>query len=241
MKILLTGDSHLAALHHGLKALQAEGRAPAGVSFDLRPLGSAEHSTRPFFEAQPDHLRLTHPAYASRLPRIPPDPGGPYDAIGLSLPLWSLRPVRALVVAGLAPSPAAPLRPISANAFAASVRGDMQHVLALAEALVARGYRTCAVAPPRLFADHPILRRAPVPLVLSMLDRAQAILLDELARRGVDAVLPPAQCFDDLGLVRPAYRLSDAGDPHHANAAFGALMIHEIAAWATTPARAPTA
>ena len=57
--ILLTGDSHTAALRKGQIAIEAEGRWPEQVRLSIRPLGGGHLTCEPFFVDRGDHAEIT--------------------------------------------------------------------------------------------------------------------------------------------------------------------------------------
>ena len=228
MKILVVGDSHTGALNKGLVALVAAGRADLKSQVIVRPLGGGHLLPTPFFEDGGDHAIITEPLYAKNLARIPPDKGFA-GVIGLCMPLWPMRVQNQIVWSDFCLMPTQPGRhPVSEAVFRQIVLADQAYVLKLIDLLQRQGTRLIAVSPPGLFRDHGTVRKMPGPAALHMFQAYRTIMVDQLVARAVPIVDIPRQCLDAEGYMESAYRSEDSGDHHHANAAFGALMIDQI-------------
>lgn len=232
MKLMITGDSHTGCLHLGIQELRAQNRFDPEVDISVIPLGGGHLLVNPFFEETDTEIRVTEPEYLPRMATIPPRTPQ-FDAIGLSMPLWSLRVVRTLGWAQYALSERVEgLRPISGAEFRHLVLTDQAHILRLIEALHRKGHRVFAVAAPTFFRDNPVLRILPPAMAIRMAETYRDIMKAELTARGVDFIDIPAQCRDDEGFMLQEYRYEDPADHHHANRAYGALIVRDIQTWA---------
>lgn len=234
MKILITGDSHTAALNRGLMELRATGQTDAAVDILVKQLGGGHLLPTPFFNDVGTHAEIADPAYRKSFGFLPPK-AAHFDAIGLSMPLWPMRVVHQLVWGDLSLATRSPdRRPISHAAFRQIVLQDQRYVLQLAELLARVGVTPIAISGPGLFRDHAVLRVVTAEHVLAIFNAYRAIMIAELARRDVTIINIPAVCLDADGFMNPDFRHDDAKDHHHANAAFGALMIQAVQDWART-------
>lgn len=244
MRAMITGDSHTAALHRGHAALLDEGRWPAGLALDIRPLGGGHLTRAPFFSDRGDHAEITTAEYRRRFDRLPLASDGPDVVYGLSAPLHSVRvwrhPAwRRFSPAGLAPGSAAPgesATPVSSGLLRRVILDDQRHVLALIAILLRGGRQTFVVEAPRPFRHHPALDETSPDLVAHIDAIYRRTIRRELDAMGVPVVSVPEDCLD-RGFMRDDY--AQPGDPHHGNAAYGRLMMERVAAFLEGAADAP--
>lgn len=228
MKTLIVGDSHTAALHKGLASLVAAGRSELAARITIRPLGGGHLLPTPFFEDCGDHAAIVAPLYLKNFARLPPDAGFT-GVIGLCMPLWPMRVQHKIVWSDHCLAPTLPGRhPISNAVFRQMVLADQAHVLRLIDLFRRQGILVIAVSGPGLFRDHATVRKLPGHSALQMFQTYRAIMLDQLEARKVPTVDIPRQCLDTEGYMTSDFRNEDPDDDHHANAAFGALMIDQI-------------
>lgn len=232
MHVLIVGDSHTGPLERGRLLLQARGEAPADIDWRIVALGSGARMNRAFWRARGDHAELTDARYRQRLARIPGDGPRP-DVIGLSMPLWSGRVMRAMLSDAVLPFDlvepgAAPGRLISGALFRRIVMDDMAPSLRLATFLRAAGMAVVVIEPPGIFRDYRYLIKAPARVVLALQARVRAIQHEGLAAAGLPVVALPKEARDGDGFMRRCWRHEDPTDSHHANAAFGAVMLTRV-------------
>ncbi len=236
MKILITGDSHTGALSHGLLELRTAGQTNSAVDIQIRPLGGGHILPTPFFRDVGSHAEIVDEDYRKLFAFLPPK-GMKVDVIGLSMPLWPMRVVHQLVWGGLSLAERLPNRqPISTSVFRQFVLQDQRYVLKLVELLSRAGITVLAISGPGLFRDHHVLREMRAEHVLKVFDAYRAVISEELRRRNIPVIDIPAKCLDDDGFMFGAFRHDDIKDSHHANGAFGALMIQSLQNWANTQA-----
>lgn len=237
MKILITGDSHTAALQRGLKALRAQGALREGVEVSVKPLGGGHVLPTPFWRDAGDHAEIIAPGYRAQFTRLPPqqpaiDVLAP-DVLALCMPLWPMRILHRMAGEKLALADrVADHATVSKAVFRQLVLADQQHVLGLIDLFNRIRMPCVALSPPVLFADHKVLARYPAAQALRVFDTYRAIMLAELAARDVPVIDLPPETRQADGFMRPDFRHDDPEDAHHANAAFGALMIRRLQDWA---------
>ncbi|MCL4676937.1 MAG: hypothetical protein KJZ59_13240, partial [Pararhodobacter sp.] len=176
--------------------------------------------------------------YRKRVPRLPPA-GAAFDAIGLCMPMWFGRVLRDFVEDDLTlASIGEGGRLISAALFRHMVLRDQQPALDLTVFLRDLGTPVFVVDPPTVFRENRYLNRVSVARLLGFVAAHRAVMKDELARLGIPLVERPADSTRD-GFMRQQFRRKDPTDRHHANAAFGELMLDQIAARAPELCRMP--
>lgn len=89
--------------------------------------------------------------------------------------------------------------------------------------------RAVAVQAPPPRADHPIIHDLGVrPEIVAAVDSAyRQVMTEKIERLGIEVVAPPASTWH-AGFLRDDLKSERAGDTHHANRAYGRLMIGEI-------------
>lgn len=232
MRFLITGDSHTGPLKRGLKKLREAGELDPSMHIRVQPIGGGHLVNRPFWEMRGDHVALTEPAYQTTFLRLPPA-HSKLTGIGLSMPYWPVRLIYRMSVSRLSLVEARDdLQPVSRATFRQILRRDQQYVLGFAENLAKCGVTVFAVAGPHLFRDNKVLARMPPDIAQAISAEYLAFMGGELARLGIDIVDVPPETLDDEGFTRPEYRHANPEDQHHANQAFGALMIRRVEDWA---------
>ena len=224
--VLVTGDSHTAALQRGLDQMLASGWTP-GFELDVTGLGSGADLATEFFVDHGSHAEITHEAYRRRIQILPT----PRAVARKSVHVWS----------GLFHFPKvwrarewSKFRPASvpgreAPVSRAVVRDTLLHwfgqQLALMAVIRRTGVPVLALETPRPFRHHPSLR-AVRPEVAIGLDRTCLEMMDaELRALGIPVLRIPPACLDQDGFMQERWRSENPKDPHHGNAEFGALMI----------------
>lgn len=159
MKVYIYGDSHTAALHRGLATPGQSIREELNLDLRIIPLGGGHLLPTPFFTEREEFVEITNPDYKKRVKRIPPLENPP-DVIGLSMPLWPMRVLHALVWNNYSlPTGLDGRKPISMAFFRNLVLEDQKFVLRLVDFLRQLKIPLLAIAPPGLFCDHGTVKR----------------------------------------------------------------------------------
>ena len=224
--ILLTGDSHTAALRLGQVAIESEGRWPEKVRLSIRPLGGGHLTCEPFFIDRGDYAEITTAAYKRQMQRLPMD-GDPEGTIyGVSAPLHSVRLWRHPAWQSFAPAAmAVPGTPVSSGMIQRLVLEDQRHVLDLLTLLRRLGRQVFVVEAPYPFLHHPAMRKTSRDLVRFVDGLYRKIIRRELARLAVSIVAVPNRCVED-GFMLEDY--AQLGDHHHGNQRYGQMMMDEV-------------
>ena len=227
MDVLITGDSHTAALFKGLNSLKADGGWPDGVRLSIRPMGGGHLTREPFFFDRGDHVEITTPEYRRNFSRLPiPELDGVDTIYGISAPLHSVRIWRHPGWRKFAPNGRQFLGiPVSSGMIRQVILDDQQYVLQLLAILLRNGKRVFVIEPPHPFRHHPALRVAPPQLVhhLNLVYRSH--IRCALVEMGVPIVSVPDHCVED-GFMSDAYAQPD--DHHHGNLRYGRLMMEQV-------------
>ncbi|WP_323036653.1 hypothetical protein [Pararhodobacter sp.] len=231
MKLLLIGDSHIGALKRGHDHLVAQNETDPAVSLTILPLANGANLSQPFWEPAEGYARIIDEEVRDRMDRVPPE-GLSFDAIGFSMALWHGRVMRRMVGGNHCLPGMRSGRPISRAVFRKMVEADHAHILGLLDHFHAQGQPVFSIAPPAVFRDSQAIGRIGAERVLGIFQAFQEIMRAELAKRVAPVIDFPPECLDDEGYMRALYKHPDPMDPHHANEAFGVLMIRRIEAWA---------
>ena len=227
--ILLTGDSHTAALRQGQVAIETEGRWPEQVRLSIRPLGGGHLTCEPFFIDRGDHAEITTAAYRRQIQRLPmaDDPQG--TIYGVSAPLHSVRLWRHPAWQSFAPAAMAVAgTPVSSGMMQRLVLEDQRHVLDLLALLKRLGNQVFVVEAPYPFHHHPALRKTSRDLVRFVDGLYRNLIRRELARLAVPIVAVPNRCVED-GFMLEHY--AQPGNHHHGNQRYGQVMMDEVLAF----------
>ena len=230
MHILITGDSHTAAVKRGLNLLESEAAVPPGFEVEVIGLGGGQHMLDPFFEVRDGVAVMTHPTFAKRLPLLPrpgaAERGTVYTWCGLFhfAKAWRDRTwidFRPCTLAGKG-------APVSMGLVAETVLGWARHQLDLVHLVRRTGARVLVMETPRPFRHHWALKHIPAETIIEVDRYLQDLMMSELESRSIEVVRMPAECLDAEGFMNPEWRNEVETDEHHANQAFGALMIRRL-------------
>ena len=234
--VLITGDSHTAAVKRGLNLLEAEGGIPEDFEIEVIGLGGGQHMLDPFFEVRGDVAVMTHPTFAKRLPVMPVpganERGTVYVWCGLFhfAKAWRDRTwidFRPVTLQGRG-------APVSMGLITETALDWFKHSLDLLRLIRESGARVVVMETPRPFHHHWALKRIPVDVVAEIDRHLQRLMLGELDARSLELVRIPASCLDDHGFMLPEWRNEVETDEHHANQQFGAMMIQQLCAYLRT-------
>ena len=232
-RLLILGNSHAAALQAGLRRLGDA--APAGVRVLL--LGTGAHQFQPFSAPAEGGVRLTDPHYAEVVRgRFGDDVLPRFDIYGVCMGTLLPRLAHPSFWADAAPAWMADRarRPVSAGFIDALVAETQAPVRAFVAQLAATGARVAVIAGPPFRRDHVIFRHMPAAIVHAIEERVRGGLRDHARACGGDYVGAPEELVDDEGFLLPGYsqlHLRDGRhDPHHANEAYGEVMMAKVLA-----------
>jgi len=231
MTVWICGNSHTAALKRGLSQLQKN-----GLEIDVFPLGNGKWEKTPFSVTRENIVEATNSQYRKNLQRFTGATNFRADCVwGLCMGTHNARIYRDEFWAGAEPAAIARpgVRPISDGVLDSIVEADQFHIRDFILRLKNGGVKCFVVScpPPRL--DHSCLTKGVRSETVAYIDRcARASLQGWLIEHGVDFIAPPAETMTDDGFLKAEYAatLTQSGrkDPHHANKAYGALLMERV-------------
>jgi hypothetical protein len=169
-----------------------------------------------FFEEREGFVEITVEDSISSIKRLPTEER--FDWYGVSGPLHVQPIVLDPFFYGNTP------QPVTNSLLKRLVLDRKQHSLTFLASLKKLGLNVFVVEAPRTFPHHPDLPRD-VSRVGRMEERCRAIILEKLADMEIPVIALPSGALSEHGLMKPEFRHENENDKHHANAAFGALMI----------------
>ena len=238
-KIRITGNSHTIALNQGLS------QVPEAQNFEIFGLGPGVHETTPFSTVENGKLRLTHSVYADNLKHFTGmDHFDPNSLWGLCLGTHNSRIYghRCWLDMAAPSALAGPgVQPVSTAMMRRIIQEDQRHIRAFLTQAREAGLKFFVISAPPPRAGHQnIIRGADAEILLTIDRQARAefrMFLDSLSAPFIDY---PAETADAQGLLRPDYAAgplkNGKRDPHHGNAAYGALMLQKIVETLAVPA-----
>jgi hypothetical protein len=246
MTVFLCGNSQLAALAEGV----AEGRDPAagpagGAVVDgeltIFPLGNGKHEPTAFSRLTPAGVVFEPRQYAANLQRyagrtaIAPGDTWGFLTINHNVriyrdPMWKTYVPSALDLPGT---------PVTDDLLATIVARDHAGVRGLFAQLQEAGVDFFAVSAPHPRQDGTAVRNGVPRPVIAYLDAlSRSLWRSWLGERGIGLVEPPPSTVTPDGFLDAAYGAGPDSDgrldPHHANAAYGALMLARVREFLTT-------
>lgn len=231
MKIIVTGDSHTAALKLGTDMLVSQGALPKDYKIDVQQLGGGLSLTKPFFVDKGDFAEMSQQKHQKRIQSLPfSDEQEPYKYYGICGPLHTVRLWRNKdywqKYTPLAPQ--GDQAPISTSLLRHIILQDQLYIMQLVELLKRVGVKVFVVEAPKPYRHHPILELVD-PDVIAYIDSFYRRVIREcLAAKEVPIIDVPNACYDADGFMLEAYRHDNPMDGYHANKEFGAIMIKEI-------------
>jgi len=231
MRVLISGDSHTAALKLGLDQLLQNGMdAMQGCQIDIKPLGRGASLSQPFFKDQGSYAEITketNARQAKRLP-MPAEDGGQYDFYALCGPLNTIRTWRTKEYwADFAPSCSGESgRPVSSGLLRHVVIEEQKYLMALVDLLIRVGCKVLVIETPKPYRHNPavILK----PKIVRYVDHFyRETMKGWLATKNVPIIAIPDDCFDPDGFMQERFRHPNHEDSHHANAEFGEVMLQQ--------------
>lgn len=228
--VLVTGDSHTAALRRGLDQLRAAGWGTPRIELEVIGLGSGRDLAGDFFVDRGTHAEIVHRAYRRRVPLLP----RPRAVARKTVHVWSglfhfPKVWRDVAWTRFRPS-SVPGReaPVSRAVVRDTVLDWFGPQLRLIAVLKRSGVPVLALETPRPFRHHPSLRLVRPEVALG-LDRICVQTMEARLRAdGIPVLRIPGACLDRDGFMHAQWRSENPKDPHHGNADFGALMIRHL-------------
>tara|TARA_R110000868_G_scaffold375711_1_gene640383 strand:+ start:24303 stop:25037 length:735 start_codon:yes stop_codon:yes gene_type:complete len=234
--LVITGDSHLAAISQGAEILDE-----CTTLLSFLPLGGGHLAPQQFFRVDPATRRveITIDGWSPvAFPVASADGGLLTDALYVvSLPCNTSRFLRDYDWTTYVPwqfknSPDE--IPLSDAIIEKIICSDAATAVAFVAQLKAVGLDTCVVEAPRYFA-HAAHVRSMRPEVCTYLSaRFLTFVRDRLHRCGIPVVEQPESTIGPDGSTLPRYRHPSPEDEHHASAEYGALMLERVLSFART-------
>lgn len=244
MKLLLFGDSHIRALRDSYASRpphERERMARAKGIDDIRfvQLFAFPHALQPFFAADDRELRLTDPVGVKRLAEVSGKAafraGDREWALAVFLAFTTTMLVRDITWQEFRPVDCSTSRagtPLSSQVIRALVLKHFEHIIAFHRALAGLGAPVIAVSAPPLRRDDLAIVRGADPDVVLAVDRlARGIVGEALREAGIPIVEPPPEAYrtePPARFLHDAFAERHADDTHHANQAYGALMLDRV-------------
>jgi len=229
MKVLITGDSHTAALKMGLEQLKSDGAWSEEIDLTVKPLGNGRFFPSNFFKDRGDHAEMTEKSYRKQFARLPVEDNGEATIYGFCGALHTNRLWRDSDWEYFSPLAIASAEtPVSASLLRRAILDDQRYVLSLLDLLRRAGKQVFVIEAPLPFGHNPNFNKLR-PEVIRYVDREYRKLMKaELEVRGVLVVSVPETCVNDDGLMLSEYRCERERDVSHGNKQFGAVMMKQV-------------
>jgi len=243
VKLVILGDSHTKALSDALAA-----EPPVeGLQIECKPICSGVAFRSRFHEVGPQGVTFVDPRHRERLAMLSGSPvfvSSPDVTYGLVMGFHTAAICRNRTWTRHAPAGVATrlgLQAVSTQVIREISLHEKRNVFAFFDDLKAAGVRFFAISAPQPRRSHPCLRQGIGEATLLAVDRlVREICAEKLQADGIAACLPPREAEDGDGFLLPKYEQRQEGDDHHANAAYGAIMLRRaIHAAAGTDALRP--
>lgn len=234
--ILITGDSHVAAVYLGFSE---DARREDHRNIVFWPLGAGTMVQTEFYRLEPEngvvqttlpkrkHADLDDRTFSVEKVRI----GGRDPVVVVSMPMNRQRFVREGGFQTHVPWSMVKSddeAPISDRALEAMMRDDVARALSFVRDLKQIGLEVAVMDAPVQFRHARLLNTARPDVILHVGDRFQRFVRAELAAMGIPLITQPPQVIAEDGMMDAAYRHDDPKDQHHGNAAYGKLMMARI-------------
>ncbi len=231
MKVLITGDSHTAALKLGADMLISNGELNLEYQIYMRQLGSGATFDKPFFVDRGEFAEITNELHKKRIKRLPlSKEQEDFEYYGISAPLLTIRlwGDKQYWTKFTPFSSQGDQAPISASLLRYIVLQDQIHMTQLIELLKRVGVKVFVIEAPKPFKHHPAIKIAGNKVITYVDQFYRQVMKDWLAEKGVPIINVPSACYDADGFMLETYRNDNRLDRTHANKQFGAVMVKEI-------------
>ena len=227
--IILTGDSHLAALRRGVDLLAS---AQMRDRFVFWPFGTGSIARARFHQRNPeDGSIIVDPQPLPRLVFSPETIAqvGEDARLVVSLPLHSARFLRRYGWNTHAPWRLADSTiALSDRVLEAMIDADSRHPLDFIRDLVRILPRVSVLEPPRLFATANLLDKVRPEVLTTLEETYRARIRVRLAEMEVSVIDQPPETVTPDHMTDLAYDNENPDDQHHANKTYGSLALDAI-------------
>lgn len=226
-KILIFGDSHVAALKAGLDNIEAKGLIPKHIRISVRPLGVGGFLSTRFFEEKNGEIFFLNEQYRNNISKLPVDEET--TLYGFSGNLHTTRVLRNIDWLNYAPFP---LRleeaPISSALLIKIFEDDQKYLLDFVDSLSRTGKKMFVVEAPHPFRHHRFFSAVRNEVISYIDTQYRLYVKKELNKRNIPFLLIPSECLDHEGFMLDRYRHTKKPDGHHANDEYGTIMMYKI-------------
>ena len=231
MRTFVIGNSHTVALKQGLRRLRLDSE------LHIFPLGSGVHERSAFSEVRgPGVVFLNEDFWTNFRQHAELDAIDQRHRWGICMGTHNARVYRDRFWAESEPETLARpgKRPVSRDLLDSIILADQRYIREFIANIRKVGAECFVVSCPPPREDFATGNAAGIrPEVIKHVDdRARELFRGWLAEQGIDIVEPPEGVTTGEGFLHPDYCAPDKADgrkdPHHGNAAYGALMIQRI-------------
>lgn len=231
MTIRICGNSHVVALQHGHGEVKDQ-----GPPLSVFPLGGANFDNTDFSYATAEGVRFNVDLFNDLLMRFAGLTHVSTEGLwGFSVGSFFSRIYANSYWRAVAPSAVAlpNHRPLTLAQVEAIVAEDQKYVLQFYKHLQQVGTNFFIIIGPPPPANYSAIGNGvPRDTVISLEKIARRWFLAQLDKMGVRYLDVPPETVDESGFLRPEFKLDTkpdgTPDPHHANSAYGALVVQQI-------------
>jgi len=233
LNILITGDSHLAALD---RALKGDDSLCQGHNIRVIPLGNSEASHNPYFQESKNGIDITLDRFQNFITELPPlDGQDKPDTIAVSFLFHTVRFLRHKTLwKSFSPASLGPksgLHCLSLAALKRMVLNQQQYNLELVNKLQKYVPNVIALEGPRLFAHHPMFKENEQDILMEIDHQYRNIMRKALSEANVTVIGCPEETYDSkTGLMKTSFRPGRSEDYHHGSTEFGAMVLQDLIA-----------
>jgi len=172
MNIFITGDSHAAALKHGMDMLINQNAWPSNHQVYIKPFGPGGGLKKPFFTDSGCCAEITNARYAKRIKRLPlAIDEGCYEYYGISgslfgVTLWRLPQHWSNHAPLISQGGKAPL---SISLLRHVILQNERYVIELIKLLTREGVKVFVIEGPKPFRHHPAINKLGADLIITAL------------------------------------------------------------------------
>lgn len=226
-KILIFGDSHVAALKAGLDNIEATGLIPKHIRISVQPLGIGGFLSTRFFEEKNGEIFFINEQYRNNILKLPVDEET--TLYGFSGNLHTTRVLRNIDWLNNAPLP---LRleetPISSALLLKIFEDDQRYLLDFVDSMSRIGQKIFIIEAPHPFKYHRFFSTVRKEIIIYIDTQYRLYIKQELTKRNIPFLLIPPECLDHEGFMLDRYKHPKKPDGHHANDEYGITMMHKI-------------